>query len=149
MENKGKETPSPELTPPKPAPPKKVLTPRMKDLIRRRLAEGKAMEKIDAVFARLESSMDEWRRKKLRYAHQHQPGEKPPADLDFAALAKANGLTSRQTPLISAVDASEYAIGRSRIDDRIPFTTYAYQTLAMLKPTRSTDDRGRPYCFGS
>ena len=45
--------------PPSRRPPKGELTPRLKELIRRRLADGKATEKIDAVFTRLESSMDE------------------------------------------------------------------------------------------
>ena len=116
-------------------------------MIRRRLADGKATEKIDAVFTRLESLMDQWQRKKVRYSRKHQPDEKEPADLDFAALARANGLTSAQTPLISTIDASEYAIGKSLIEGRIPFATFAYQTLATLKPARSTDAKGRQYLF--
>ena len=123
-----------------------MLTPRLKKFIRGRLADRKATEKIDALFAPLETLMNEWQRKKARYGRKHQPDEKPPADLDFAALAKANGLRSGATPLISAIDASEYAVGKSLIEDRVPFTTYAYQ-MATLKPTRSTDEKGRHYLF--
>ena len=141
-----KEVPAKETAPSKPSPPKGVLTPRLKELIRDRLAERKATEKIDAVFAPLETLMNEWQRKKVRYGRKHQPDEKPPADLDFAALAKAKGLRGRQTPLISAIDASEYAIGKSLVEDRVPFTAYAYQA-ATLKPTRSTDEKGRHYLF--
>ncbi len=147
VEGKAKEAPAAESPPSQPTPPKGVLTAGLKEIIRRELSRRKTTEKIDAVFAPLESLMNEWQRKKLRYGHKHQPDEKPPADLNFAALAKANGLRSGQTPLISAVDASQYAIGRSRIDDRVPFATYAYQTLATLKPTHSTDERGRQYLF--
>ena len=121
---------------------------RIKEAVRKRLALGKAWEKIDTIFVGLEDLMNEYQRRKVRYDN---PGPRtvehvPPAPLDFAALAKKYGLTSGQTKLVSDTEISPYDIANSIIENGTPFREYAYQTLVTLKPTRSADRTSR-YLF--
>ena len=121
---------------------------RIKEAVRKRLALGKAWEKIDTIFVGLEDLMNEYQRRKVRYDN---PGPRtvehvPPAPLDFAALAKKYGLTSGQTKLLSDAEISPYDVANSMIENRTLFREYAYQTLVTLKPTRSADRTSR-YLF--
>jgi hypothetical protein len=64
--------------------------------------------------------------------------------LDFQALAKKNGLKWRTTNLISALEASDYNIGKSRIG-RALFTDYAYRTLMTYRPAQSSEPKTKNY----
>ena len=77
-----------------------------------------AGKKIADVFDRLEEKMDHYQKQKVRWdnAAKHRPGDQPPTPLDFAALAKANDLTSGQTGLDSAAEIADEPLGSSLVN---------------------------------
>ena len=127
----------------------------VEDEIRRRLARGKAREKIEDVLGRLRNRMAEYHDELIHYrvimADKKQgEGPSPPAKLDFRALAKENGLSAYKTELISALDAMESDIGRSFVSGQIPFVRYAYDRLPEeYRPETSQDIDGNHYLFWS
>ena len=83
--------------------------------------------------------MNRYEKKKVHFENAHRAGEKPPAELDFAALAKEYGLSRGQTGPVSAREADRYDIGRSFVEGQKPFAEYAYSNVATYKATRSVD----------
>ena len=124
---------SAESKEPKPAERKEGPSPRIKDLIRKTLAEMKAIKKIETTFKALEEEMRESRTDK-----------DSTVSLDFQALAKKNGLKLRTTKLLSALEMWDYNIGKSLIG-RVPFTDYAYHTLVTYRPTESSEPKTKNY----
>ena len=102
----------------KPVEAKKGPSPRQKEWARNELAKLAAFNKVREVYDRLEDMMNQYEKKKVHYenATTHRAGEKPPAELDFAALAKQYGLSRGQTDLVSAKEVVRYDIGRSLVE---------------------------------
>ena len=105
--------------------PKDELTPELKEEIRKLLAKEKAREKLQTIFSGLEDQMSE--------------AERTGTFLDFAALAKENGIESGKTKPMSNVEALNYDIGKSLIGGQ-RFVDYGFKQV-LWKPVQSWDEK--------
>lgn len=122
---------------------------KVRDEIRRELAVQKAQEKVEAVLARLQDRMIQYNRQWINYDAESKKNKDatPPTELDFATLAKEAGVTTGRTGMVSALEAQPLDIGRSRVGNNVPFTTYAFSKLPLFQPVRSNDLQGNSYLF--
>ncbi len=128
--------------PEKPAKPKYVPLEKVEGEIRKLLARERAGARIEEVLAPLRDMMRQYRDKKIRYDVDKKDR---PAELDFAALAKKNGLSTHRTGLISAMQAVQLDIGRSNVESRVPLVNYAFEKLPEFRPATSQDTEGSVY----
>lgn len=117
------------------APPRRQLTEEVKKVIRRRVA----VDKILAIYAKLESQMKENAIDLKRYDAAKLHGDtdiKSPAKLDFESLAKQQpGITAGKTGAITIWQAQETEIGKSVVEN----TQQSVYALAFDFPSRRSD----------
>ncbi len=140
-----------------PAPPKPYLSPVVREIIRL----GIAQERIAKAFGQIREQMDayyqEWSKYDAAVARQgknalEQPLGSPPPRLDFEKLAKAAGLSTGHTNLMSAWEVQDLEIGLSQLADfqegllrstgRGLVCRYAFQSLLVFHPEISEDIDG-------
>jgi hypothetical protein len=125
---------------------KPVLSEKMKEKIRTRVAG----EKIKAIFLQLQQLMDENGKKWRRYEAEkiQRATASPPPSLDFEALAKEHGLTAGRTGLISIWEAKNFDIGSSMlVEGFTSFPSTAFKSLTTFKSGISVDLQGNGYLF--
>jgi hypothetical protein len=155
-------------TPPVPAEKNKKAEPSkpvLPEALKSRIRQAIAREKILTIFDGLRVQMDEYGQERSRYDVERITGQSaagggqkplgsPPPRLDFAKLAKQNGLATGHTGLIAKWQAEASDIGASeqvtittddkgerRISWGAPVAQYAYQTLSAFRSAVSLDDR--------
>jgi hypothetical protein len=139
----------------KPAVAKPGMAEATKNRIRREIAD----EKIGKVLDKLRGQMDRYRAlwSEYKVAMLQQQGRKPgekdqvklpqvPARPDFAKLAKENGLSTEQTPLMSQWEARASDIGGSLVGGRDPVAHCAF-AMAEFRAETSTSMSGDLYLF--
>ena len=104
-----------------------------------------AVEKLQETLTVLQSKMSAYRAKKIPY--EAGTLKDKPTELDFANLAKENGLAAYKTNLMPAYEARNLDIGKSTIDGSRDFETAAFETIAEWRPVTSQDDEGNHYLF--
>jgi hypothetical protein len=133
----------------KKAEPNYVPLEKVRDEIRRHLAEQQAQAKMQKVLAVLQDRMLRHQRERMAYNEADEASKQtlaPPAPLDLAALAKRNGLKSVETGWISEHQAQKLDIGASSVD-RKPFVQYAFGPLVEHQPVMSQDLEGNRCLF--
>jgi hypothetical protein len=150
----------PPAAPPPPAPPKYRPLKEVEGIIRDKVAQRKANQKIQEVLSRIQSQLDDYYQQwQAHEATKTMPeGEAipaPPAP-DFQQLAKENKLSDHQTLPVTDWELARYDIGSSSVltgargyaaRPRSKMVDYTFQTLAERKPTLSEDDAGNGYLF--
>ncbi|HEY2827973.1 MAG TPA: hypothetical protein VGJ04_10265, partial [Pirellulales bacterium] len=146
---------------------------KVKDTIRKRLAQQKVDEQIDTAFSAIELQVDQYTRSLDTYRAAVSRGNKTtkkPEPPDLAALAKPYGLEAKETDLVSQQQALDNTdIGKSYslsiLDSSVAAMTgqrYAAQqfartafaldassqpTLAIYQPQRTTDNDNNRYLW--
>jgi hypothetical protein len=116
----------------------------VKDQIRDDLARARAELKVEEILGRLRDRMEQYNRQWIRASVDPT---KQPEKLPMAELAQQNGLTLRETGLISDLEAVQLDIGRSRVVERESFLRYAFQPRPEYSPAISKDAAGNSYLF--
>jgi len=134
---------------PKKEPPKYVPLEKVRDEIRRHLAEQQAQGKMQKVLNSLQDRTVRYQRKRMDYLAMDEAGQSKvglPEPLNLPALAKQYGLKTFQTGAISEYEAQELDIGRSFVEKR-EFLAYAFAPLVEYQPVPSWDQEGNQYLF--
>jgi len=143
------------------SPPKYEPLEKVRESIRNFIASEKVRAEMENRLAKLNAEMRRYASERVLYGARKDsdPTLQPPRELDFEALAKANGLGVMKTESVSAFEVKRYDIGNSykSIEDRrmptgerrIPFTEIAYnENLPLFRPADITfDDEGNHYLF--
>ena len=131
-----KEAPAPAA----PEPPEYYSLEEVKSQIQSKLAP----DKIEQIFRPLENQMTIYHDAHVRYIQSQDASGKAtvaePPRPDFAKLAAAAGIEAKSTKMISQLQARDLDIGRSTISwsgQSVPFLTYAFESLALLRGARS------------
>jgi len=112
-----------------------------------------AAEKMQAVLTKLEEKMQDYRKDRNRYETEKTRNlrTEPPAELDFAALARQYpGVSDGRTPLVSPFEALDYDIGHSFVEgsQQNPFVQDAFhENWQAYLPQVSVDRLGNRYLF--
>ncbi|MDI9445374.1 MAG: hypothetical protein QM844_14495 [Planctomycetota bacterium] len=113
-----------------------------------------APDKIEQIFRPLENQMAIYHDAHVRYIQSQDASGKAtvaePSRPDFAKLAADAGIEAKTTRLMSQLQARDLDIGSSTISwsgQSVPFLSYAYDSLAMLRAARSQDMEGNYYLF--
>ncbi len=115
-----------------------------------------AQEKIDRIFRPLENQMTLYHDAYIRYIREKDEegnsSVEKPADLGFAKLAEEAGIEAKKTELFSEaeVEGLDLDIASSQVMSGgrpTPFITYAFDSMAELRPARSQDYEGNHYLF--
>ncbi|NQU25237.1 MAG: hypothetical protein HQ567_28465, partial [Candidatus Nealsonbacteria bacterium] len=113
--------------------------------IRKDIARKKANEKIDEIFASLESEMDAYRFASARYAAK--PATAAPKKLDFKKLADKYGLTAGYLKEKSQLEMRESAVATSVFDRKKFLVDHVYDTrrdqLYLPMPSEGYSDNAR------
>ena len=138
----------------KPAPPKPGLAQATKNRIRREIADEKILKIFENLREQMVQYRSQWSEHEVAVIHGQSGKEKgkialPPAPPrpDFEKLAKENGLSTGQTPLVSQWEARSMPIGGSLVGGRDPVWHYAFLTLARFRGEISTSLAGDLYLF--
>jgi hypothetical protein len=98
---------------------------KVEEQIRKTLSQQKASAMVEEAFGRLSTKMREYANARSYEANkQENPELEPPAPLDFATLAKDEGVTAEETELLTGYEAEQEAVGKSFTsvrDDRAQF----------------------------
>jgi hypothetical protein len=113
-----------------------------------------APDKIEQIFRPLENQMAIYHDAHVRYIQSQDASGKAtvaePSRPDFAKLAADAGIEAKTTQLMSQLQARDLDIGSSTISwsgQSVPFLSYAYESLAILRAARSQDMEGNYYLF--
>ena len=115
-----------------------------------------APDKIEKIFRPLQNQMEIYHDAHIRYIREQDDegnaSVPAPVKPDFAKLAAAAGIEAKATDLFSQREAFDLDldIARSRITlgaRPVDFLTYAFESLAELRPARSQDTDGNHYLF--
>ncbi len=155
-------TPAPAAKPSAPAaqPKPPEAKPGLAEVVKNRIRQELAWEKITTIFEGLREKMDQYHRDRSAYdvamiqrqntkdeAAANKPLPPLPPPLDFEKLAKQNGLTTGETKLVSQWEAQGLEIGSSFMQNREPVARYAFLTLAKFHPAESMDLSADRYVF--
>jgi hypothetical protein len=134
---------------PKKEPPKYVPLEKVRDEIRRHLAEQQATGNMQKLLTGLQDQMVRYHRQRMDYEAMDEARKSkasPPDPLDFPALAKRYGLKTFQTGAISEYEAEELDIGKSFVEKR-RFVDYVFAPRVEYQPGLSQDLEGNQYLF--
>lgn len=133
---------------------------KVQDTIREALARQKAREKVAKIFETLAGTMRRYAGDLADYEARKgvSPNAVAPQPLDFAALAKENGIEAKQLPLVTAAEAAQEDIGQSRMtvqDQRSRFgyrlsnfSEFAFSdSLPAYRPASEQDGDNNFYLF--
>lgn len=136
--------------PPKPPAEKYVPLQKVKEDIRGILARQKANAKVVSVLNGLRERLNRYFSAVTRYESdvKKDASIKAPEKLDLAALAKENGFSLTESPMLSVWEIQKLDIGRSTtINEREPFARYIYEGTTLNRASVSEDLDGNKYLF--
>ncbi|MBN1909927.1 MAG: hypothetical protein JW818_09325 [Pirellulales bacterium] len=117
--------------------------------IRRKLADAKAVERIDKAFDAVSEKLKKFRLANIH--HQARDKKSAPPEIDIKALAKEHGLSFYQIGLVDRVTLSETELGKSvKVDSNlgdlgIGVTEDLFKRLNKYQTDRSHDGLGTKY----
>jgi hypothetical protein len=130
-------------------PPRYTPLEKVRDEIRRQLADEKVRKNVHDLLEHLRQQLQEYHGDLAIYESQAaEENAKPPVRPDFKELAKKSGLEARDSGgLLDVFQTRALDIGGSLIEGRTEFVSVVYQKLPEFLPRISMDLAGNQYLF--